>query len=398
MGKRMSNFDVEKARRETRGTNNQIHFNNAGSSLMPIPVADTLHAYLHKEEEIGGYETAAAEADALENFYIASAKLLNCDPDEIAFIENATRAWDMAFYSIKFEAGDKILTSIAEYGSNVISMLQQAKRYGAEVIYVPDDEHGQLDVAALENLIDEHVKLIAISHIPTGGGLVNPAAAVGKIAKKAGIPYLLDSCQGVGQLPLDVKAIGCDMLSGTGRKFLRGPRGTGLLYVSREFGQTVEPVMLDQHAAELISPTEYRVRDDARKFENWEQNFAGKAALGVAIDYALAWGLEAIQDRIYSLSADLRMKLSQINGVSVADVGSEKCGLVTFQAEQMAAGDIKTALAKQRMNVSVSSGSGSFVSFEQRGITTLVRSSVHYFNTVEEIDRFIVALTEILAD
>ncbi|MFK7801187.1 MAG: aminotransferase class V-fold PLP-dependent enzyme [Anaerolineae bacterium] len=392
----MNNFDIEKARRETRAANNRIHFNNAGSSLMPVPVADVLHAYLHKEEEIGGYETAAAEADALENFYTASAKLLNCDPDEVAFIENATRAWDMAFYSIRFEAGDKILTSIAEYGSNVISMLQQAKRYGAEVVFVPDDEHGQLDVTALENLVDEKVKLIAISHIPTGGGLVNPAVAVGKIAKAAGIPYLLDSCQGVGQIPLDVQAIGCDMLSGTGRKFLRGPRGTGLLYVRREFGQTLEPIMLDQHAADLISPTEYQVRADARKFENWEQNFAGKAALGVAIDYALEWGLEAIQERIYALSADLRAKLSRIEGVSVADVGKEKCGLVTFQAEQMSANDIKAALAKEGINVSSSSGSGSFVSFEKRGISALVRSSVHYFNTFDEIDRFVASLTKIL--
>ena len=391
-----NSFDVEKARRETRGAENRIHFNNAGSSLMPIPVADTLHAYLNQEEQIGGYETAAAENDALENFYTASAKLLKCDPDEIAFIENATRAWDMAFYSIKFEAGDKILTSIAEYGSNIISMIQQAQRYGAEVVFVPDDEHGQLDVAALENLIDDKVKLIAISHIPTGGGLVNPAAAVGKVAKAAGIPYLLDSCQGVGQIPLDVDAIGCDMLSGTGRKFLRGPRGTGLLYVRREFGETLEPIMLDQHAAELVSPTEYKIREDARKFENWEQNFAGKAALGVAIDYALNWGLDTIQERVYSLSVDLRSKLSQIDGVSVADAGSEKCGLVTFQAEQMEATDIKAALAKEQINVSVSSGSGSFVSFQQRGITSLVRSSVHYFNTVEEIDRFNASLTRIL--
>ena len=274
-------FDIDKARRETRGADNRIHFNNAGSSLMPVPVADALYAYLKKEEEIGGYETVEAEAEALDNFYVATAKLLNCDPDEVAYIENATRAWDMAFYSLQFEAGDKILTSVAEYGSNVIAMIQQASRFGAELVYVPDDEHGQLDVAALESLIDQYgdkVKLIAMSHIPTGGGLVNPAVAVGQVANRAGIPYLLDSCQGVGQLPLDVQEIGCDMLSGTGRKFLRGPRGTGLLYVRREFGRTIEPAMLDQHSATLVSNTAYTVRDDAKKFENWEQNFAGTLA------------------------------------------------------------------------------------------------------------------------
>ncbi|MFT5193288.1 MAG: cysteine desulfurase/selenocysteine lyase [Cellvibrionaceae bacterium] len=393
----MSTFDIGKAKRETRAADGMIHFNNAGSSMMPSPVADALYAYLQKEELIGGYETAAAEKDALDNFYIASAKLLNCDPDEIAFIENATRAWDMAFYSFRFEPGDKIVTSISEYGSNVIAMIQQAKRYGAEVVFVPDDEYGQLDIVALENLLDENVKLIAISHIPTGGGLVNPAAAVGKVANKAGIPYLLDSCQGVGQLSLDVQAIGCDMLSGTGRKFLRGPRGTGLLYVRREFAKTLEPVMLDQHAATLVSATEYTVRDDVKKFENWEQNFAGKVALGVAIDYALEWGLEAIQERVYELSADLRAKLSAIDGVTVADGGAEKCGLVTFMTQQKDAEAIKTALAVHRINVTVSDGSGSFVSFEKRGIKALVRASLHYFNDVEEIDRFIDVLKTILA-
>ena len=392
----MSKFDIDKARRDTRAAEEIIHFNNAGSSLMPIPVADALHAYLHKEERIGGYETAAAESNALNNFYVATARLFNCAEDEIAFIENATRAWDMVFYSFRFEPGDKILTSISEYGSNVIAMIQQANRYGAEVVFVPDDTSGQLDVVALENLIDDKVKLIAISHIPTGGGLVNPAIAVGKIAKGAGIPYLLDSCQGVGQLPLDVQLIGCDMLSGTGRKYLRGPRGTGLLYVKREFARTLEPVMLDQHAATLVSAVEYKVLEDARKFENWEQNFAGKAALGIAIDYALDWGLEAIQTRIYALSSDLRSKLMAIDGVTVADEGAEKCGLVTFYARQVDAENLKADFAVQRINVSVSDGSGSFVSFEKRNLKALVRASLHYFNTVEEIDQFIDGLKRIL--
>ncbi len=392
----MSKFDIDKARRDTRAAEEIIHFNNAGSSLMPIPVADALHAYLHKEERIGGYETAAAESNALNNFYVATARLFNCAEDEIAFIENATRAWDMVFYSFRFEPGDKILTSISEYGSNVIAMIQQANRYGAEVVFVPDDTSGQLDVVALENLIDDKVKLIAISHIPTGGGLVNPAIAVGKIAKGAGIPYLLDSCQGVGQLPLDVQLIGCDMLSGTGRKYLRGPRGTGLLYVKREFARTLEPVMLDQHAATLVSAVEYKVLEDARKFENWEQNFAGKAALGIAIDYALDWGLEAIQTRIYALSSDLRSKLMAIDGVTVADEGAEKCGLVTFYARQVDAENLKADFAVQRINVSVSDGSGSFVSFEKRNLKALVRASLHYFNTVEEIDQFIDGLKKIL--
>lgn len=388
----MSDFDIDRARRDTRACENIIHFNNAGSSLMPAPVADVLHEFLQKEEHRGGYETAAQESGVLDNFYNAAAKMFNCMPEEIAFVENATRAWDMAFYSFKFERGDKILTSIAEYGSNVIAYLQQAQRYGVEIVFIPNDEYGQLDVAALENMLDERVKLISISHIPTGGGLINPARAVGKVARAAGIPYLLDACQTVGQMPLDVTEIGCDMFSGTGRKFLRGPRGTGLLYVRKDFIAELEPPLLDQHAAELIAPDKYVMRSDAKRFENWEQYFAGKAALGMAMDYAQSFGMVAIQQRIFTLAASLRARLRAIDGISVTDEGTEQCGIVTFMAEQQSSTVLQQHFAKHQINVSTSEGSGMLVSFQQRGLTQVVRASLHYYNTVQEIDYFMETL------
>ncbi|MDQ7048684.1 MAG: aminotransferase class V-fold PLP-dependent enzyme [Enterobacterales bacterium] len=374
-----------------------IHFNNAGASLMPIPVSNALHKYLNKEEQIGGYEAEALYTETLNSIYLSAANLLNCSPSEIAFVESATRAWDMAFYSFKFNPGDKILTTIAEYGSNVVAYLQQAKRFGVEVVFVPNDEFGQIDVNALSNMIDEKVKLISITHIPTGGGLVNPAKAVGEIANAASIPYILDSCQSVGHMPIDVEEIGCDVLCITGRKYLRGPRGTGLLFVRNSLLNKLEPPILDQHAAELISPTEYLIRPDSKRFENWEQYCAGKYALGVAIDYALSWDLGAIQKRIYSLAGNLRQKLSQIDGIHSTDEGVEKCGIITFTADQLEPVIIKQALFEQRINVSTSKGAGSLVSFEKRGLTEVVRASVHYFNTDEEIDHFVDVLKKIIA-
>ncbi|MEM7112681.1 MAG: aminotransferase class V-fold PLP-dependent enzyme [Chloroflexota bacterium] len=391
-------FDIKKARKETRACNDLVHFNNAGAALMPIPVAQALHAYLDKEERMGGYETANEEKEALENFYVATAKLLNCKPSEVAFVENATRAWDMAFYSFKFSPGDKILTTIAEYGSNVVAYNQQAKRYGVEIVFIPNDEHGQIDVKALEEQIDERVKLISLTHIPTGGGLVNPAKEVGQIAKSANIPFLLDSCQGVGQIPLDVEEIQCDIHSGTGRKYLRGPRGTGLLYVREGLIEQLEPPLLDQHAAQLISPSEYRIRPDARRFENWEQYFAGKVALGVAIDYALSFGIEAIQARVYQLAESLRLKLETVDGIEVTDDGIERCGIVTFKTDRMPVADIKQRLREHRINVTTPKGSGSLVSFRHRGLEELVRASLHYYNSEEEIDYFVKVLQQIVAD
>jgi selenocysteine lyase/cysteine desulfurase len=389
-------FDIQRARAETRACEEIVHFNNAGASLMPAPVSDLLHEYLRWEERYGGYETANKHIDLLENFYTASAKLLHCKPAEIAYVENATRAWDMAFYAFKFQPDDRILTTIAEYGSNVVAYNQQAKHYGVEIVFVPNDEHGQIDVTAMANLIDERVKLISITHIPTGGGLVNPAAEVGRLAKASGIPYLLDSCQGVGHIPLDVDELGCDILCGTGRKYLRGPRGTGLLYVRESLVKQLEPPLLDQHAAKLLSPTEYEIRPDARRFENWEQYFAGKAALGAAIDYALGWDIAQTRDRIYMLANTLRARLADVGGVTVTDEGVEKCGIVTLMAEQVDVTTIKHALAAEGINVTTPRGSGSLVSFQHRGLNELVRASLHYYNTEAEIDYFIETLGKVL--
>lgn len=390
-------FDIERARAETPACAELIHFNNAGASLIPVPVSRTLHGYLDSEERIGGYETQALHADDLEGLYASAARLLNCRTGEIAYVENATRAWELAFYSFRLGPGDRILTTIAEYGSNVVAYLQQARRHGVEVVFVPNDEYGQIDIQALAGLIDERVKLISITHIPTGGGLVNPAREVGRIARSAGIPFILDSCQSVGQIPIDVEAIGCDVLCITGRKFLRGPRGTGLLYVRESLLDQLEPPMLDQHAAELVSPTEYRLRADARRFENWEQYCAGKLALRTAIDYALDWGLDAIQQRVYQLADTLRRQLGAIDSITVTDEGRERCGIVTFTSERRSAQAIKQALAANRINVSLSSGPGSLVSFQQRGLHEVVRASLHYFNTGDEIDRFCSLLEEIVA-
>jgi selenocysteine lyase/cysteine desulfurase len=388
-------FDIGRARRETPGCERVLHFNNAGAALMPRPVLDAAQDYLTLEAEIGGYEAAERENAAIERFYGAAAKLLGCDADEIAFVENATRAWDMAFYALPFAAGDRILTVRAEYASNVIAFLQVAQRTGAVVEVIPSDETGQVSVEALQEMIDDRVKLIAMTHVPTNGGLVNPAAAVGKVARAAGIPYLLDACQSVGQMPVDVEEIGCDLLSATGRKFLRGPRGTGFLYVRREVGQRLQPPFLDLHAAKWVAPDRYEIRDDARRFENWETNFAGKVALGVAIDYARDWGMAAIWDRVRSLASRLRAELEEIPGVTVRDIGAEQCGIVTFTADGIEPRQVKQVLAERSMNVTTSTVASTRFDMEARSLNEVVRASVHYYNDEAEIERFCEGVREI---
>lgn len=366
---------------------NVIHLNNAGAALPPTPVLDAVIDHLRLEAQIGGYEAAAAARGAVEHTYDAIATLLGCHRDEIAIVENATRAWDMAFYSMRFQPGDRILTARAEYASNVIAFLQMAQRTGAVVEVVPDDDHGQVSVDALERMLDEQVRLVAVNHVPTQGGLVNPAAAIGAITRRAGLPFLLDACQSVGQLPVRVDEIGCDMLSATGRKFLRGPRGTGFLYVRRGLVEQLEPPLLDLHAAEWTASDTYKIRADARRFENWETNYATKIGLGVAVDYALDWGLEAIRDRVSILAERLRERLAAISDVSVHDQGSERCAIVTFTREGTPAATVADRLREGGINVSVTSVESARYDFEARGLTELVRASPHYYNTEDELDQ-----------
>lgn len=382
-------IDIEKIRADSPAASRQTYLHNAGAALMPAPVVAAMKGHIDLESEIGGYAAADRESERLEAVYGSVARLLNAAPDEIALTENATVAWQMAFYALPFQRGDRILTAEAEYAANYVAFLQVARRTGAVIDVVPSDASGELDIHALERMIDARVKLIAITWVPTNGGLVNPAASIGKIARAHGIPYLLDACQAVGQMPVDVEAIGCDMLSATGRKFLRGPRGTGFLYVRRPLLQRLEPPIIDHFAAPWVARDEYRLRDDARRFENWENNYAARLGLGVAVDYALAIGLGPIEERCRLLASRLRRGLAAINGITLRDLGRAPGAIVSFTLEGHDADDIVACAAKAGITIGASDPSSTLIDAELRALPPVVRASPHYYNTEEEIDRLV---------
>lgn len=390
-------IDLARARAETPACERLLHFNNAGASLMPRSVLEAVKRHLDRESAIGGYEAAEEARDRHEAVYDSVARMLNCAREEVALVENATVAWQLAFHSLALGPGDRVLTAMSEYASNYIAFLQLQRSRGIEIAAVPDDADGALDVEALERMIDGRTKLISVTHVPTNGGLVNPAAAIGRVARDHGIPYLLDACQSVGQMPIDVAAIGCDFLSATGRKYLRGPRGTGFLYVRRALLERVEPPFIDLQGARWAAPDRYELRPDARRYENWESYLAGQLGLGVAIDYALGWSLAAIEGRVTSLAASLREALGRIGGVAVRDLGRHRCGIVSFTLGGVGARDIVARLRGQAINVSGSSPSSTLLDATRRGLPDLVRASVHYYNSEAEIERFAAAISAIAA-
>ncbi|MEO1194450.1 MAG: aminotransferase class V-fold PLP-dependent enzyme [Pseudomonadota bacterium] len=387
-------MDIDALRKETPGCTSLVHFNNAGAALMPQPVLDAQIGHLHLEARLGGYEAKAEALPQIEAVYDSLARLLNAERDEIALLENATMAWVAAFNAVPFQPGDRLVTGEAEYVSNYLNFLRAKERLGIEILVAPSDTSGQIDVAALEGLLDERVRLIVITHVPTNGGLVNPAAEIGRLARKHGILYLLDACQSAGQIHLDVEALGCDLLSGTGRKFLRGPRGTGFLYARKGALDQLVPLNIDLHSARWLDAEHYELLPSARRFENWEFNEAAVLGLGAAVDYALALSTEAIEQRVTWLARRLRVILREEVGLPVYDLGQQQCGIVTFSLPDRSAEEAMLDLRRRGVNVSVADTRGALLDATRRDLPDMIRASVHYYNTEEEFETFTRVLAE----
>jgi len=386
-------LDLARLRAETPGCAGHLHFNHAGASLMPEPVLDAVIGQLRREALEGAMEAGAAAAGRIEAARGSAARLLGAEPGEIAFAASGSAAWGLAFAALgPLRPGDRILVGRQEWGGNLATMRRAAERAGACIEAVPCDEAGQVSAAALTELLDERVRLVALTWLPANGGLINPAAAIGQVTRRAGVPYFIDAGQALGQMPVDVADLGCDVLKGAGRKYLRGPRGTALLYVRSGFLDRCEPPYLDVASAPWSDAGRQSLRPDARRFETSELPVALLLGLGAALDYALALGIQDIRRRIDMLAEDLRGRLATIPGVMVRDLGIERSGLVSFTRKGMAASEIKARLAAQRIAIGANGIAYTPLDMTARGLSEIARASVSYFTSEDEIDRLAAAL------
>jgi cysteine desulfurase / selenocysteine lyase len=394
--KTFSEREIQRFRSETKGTSEWIHFNNAGASLPPNQVVETVIHYLNEEAAQGGYEIEYKYREQLENVYQLIARLIHAEKDEVAIVENASMAWGLAFNGIEFKKGDVIITSEMEYVTNLLGFLNAEQTHGIKIKVIPNDAEGNFSLQALEEAITAQTRLIAITHIASTAGAVVPVSEIGKIARKHNILYLVDGCQTVGQIPVNVKEIGCDILSATGRKYLRGPRGTGFLYVRKEIQDSLKILFMDGHTAQLKNENAFEIRNDARRFELFEKNRALTLGLGKAIEYALDIGVGRIWQRIQFLATVMRRQLEAIEGITVHDNGEQKCGIVTFSVHGVGSSHVKSELAEKKIHVSVGLAKSTLIYMNRNGLSTVVRASIHYYNTEEEINGMCEALESIV--
>jgi selenocysteine lyase/cysteine desulfurase len=392
--------EVRRWRADTPACERLIHLNNAGAALVPRPVRDAIAAHLKLEEEIGAYEAADAQTAAIEASYQALADLLGTRPHNLALVQNSTVAFAQAISALDLAAGDIILTSQSDYASNQIMYLSLARRRGAEIVRAPDASQGGIDPDAVRKLVaHRRPAVVALTWIPTNSGLVQPVEAVGEICRDAEIPYLVDACQAVGQLPIDLRQLHCDYLAATSRKFLRGPRGLGFLYVSdRMLDQGAHPLLPDMHGATWTARDDFVLTPDARRFETWEFAFALVLGLGAAARYAREVGLHTARDLSRAQAAYVRERLAALPGVRVLDRGAELCAIATATFQGRHAKDLKLALRARRINTSSPEREDAVIDMDEKGAASALRISPHYYNTKEEIDTAVEALREIMRD
>jgi selenocysteine lyase/cysteine desulfurase len=391
--------DLARWRAETPGCERLVHLNNAGAALVPRAVRDAIDAHLDLEERLGGYEAAEAQTAPIQQAYEGVARLLGARARNIALVQNSTIAFAQAISAFDFGPGSVLLTSRADYASNQIMYLSLARRRGVEIVRAPDAPEGGVDADEVRRLVSRRrPALVALTWVPTNSGLVQPVEDVGRICQEAGVPYLVDACQAVGQMPIDVQRIGCDYLAATSRKFLRGPRGVGFLYVSdTRLEAGAHPLLVDMHGATWVEADAFDLTPDARRFETWEFAYALVLGLGAAAAYALDVGLATARDRARELAAYARTRLATVPEVRVLDRGPELCAIVTAAVAGRDAKEIKLALRARGINTSSPEREDAVIDMDEKQASSALRISPHYYNTKEEIDTAVEGLEEVLS-
>lgn len=387
-------IDVDAERAATPGCGLVSHLNNAGAALPTSATLEAVIGHLRLESTRGGYEAAALVSDRLAAVRSSAARLFGAAPGEVVVTGSDTQAWSKALWGYALGGGigpgHRIVADRIAYDSHYLGLLQVCQLSGATIEVVPSQADGTVDLDELGHALDSGpVALVSLTHVGTHRGLINPVEEAGVLCRRAAVPFFLDACQSLGQLPVDVGRIGCDVATATGRKWLRAPRGTGLLFVNTEFAERLRPPGIGGNSAVWLDAGHYRLLPGADRFVDFEVSIATHLGLGVAIDHALELGLEAIAARVDALGERLRRDLVAIVGVEVHDGGARRSGIVTFTVDAATPTEVAAAAGSAGVNVSVSQAPSARLDMSAPNPAAVVRASPHYYNTVDELDRLV---------
>lgn len=382
-------FSINQIRQNTPGCLDKIFINSAGSSLMSKEVVQISKDYMDMEADIGGYDVMANHYEDFNLFYLEASKLINANPRNMAFAISATDAYSKVLYSFKWTEKDVILTTKDDYVSNIISFIHINRRFGSQIKFVDCLDSGDLDYEDLARKLEQYKPTIfALTHIPTSAGTIHDAEKAGEICANFDTYYLLDACQSIGQLDVDVRKIKCDFLTVTGRKFLKAPRGTGFLYVANHILDTdMGPLCIDLAGSTWDSETSFKFGSEAKRFEFWEKNYSNFLGLTQAIREINEIGIEKIAAYNKMLSGYFRNELEQVDGLKIYDHGSLKGNIITWKIPGLKQSEISKLFHERRVIFSFSSNTSALYDLNKKGEEWLVRFSPHFFNTTEEADQ-----------
>lgn len=385
----LSSEQIAQVRKETPGLEGHLHLDNAGASLMPDPVIARMKAALEQDVLLGGYVAQEQQQEELNAIYDDFAILFGGVSADYAVVGSAVDGWTKAFYSLPLQRGDNIVTAYTEYCANYVAYLQLKATRGVEIRVARMAPGGGIDLDHLESLIDRSTKLIGVTHMPSSSGEIVDAMTIGKIAKHHNVLYQLDACQSAGHIPLSVSEIGCDIMTGTARKFLRGPRGIGFLYVNQRARDQMEPVVLTNQSAAWVSADSYELLDNARIFEAWERSVMNQLGFKAALDYYKELGPLSASGTLLSIADTIRQGLADIPHVIPTCPEGSKSAIITFNIKGMEAVEAKQKLADSMMTVQTASVQHTRLDLEARGIETAVRVSPHYYVTERDAAVFL---------
>ncbi|MFI8106512.1 aminotransferase class V-fold PLP-dependent enzyme [Streptomyces sp. NPDC086023] len=374
----------------------RVHLNTAGAGLMPAEVVDVMADHLAQEAAEGAYETELRHADTLDKgVYEALASVLDAPVDDVALFDNATRAWSSAVGALRLTGTGRVWITPYEYAGNLILWTELRRRTGLRVEVVPLTPSGDLDLDWMRRNIREDVAVVSVPHVPSGCGIVNPVEEIGRILAPWPCLYLVDACQSVGQLDVSVRRIGCDLLTGAGRKFLCGPRGTGFAAIGPRLRAAATPLFHDLHVADVTALHDYEVHtDSARRFEYAERSAAAVRGLDAALRHHLARTAEPGTG--HDARAAIRDAIAAVPGTRLIDPGTRHASLVTFVCADVSAARIRAELAARGVSVWVAQGNHTPLYLPGQGVDHAVRVSPHHYTSPQDTEVFARALREVI--